>query len=212
MENNNIKNIIFDFGGVIININPANVGDSLAKMGVANVDKLHQKLIDEKVYLNLEIGAISPQNFRDAVKNYAGCGLTDTQVDKAWNSLILNIPSNRIEALKIAAANYRTFLLSNTNEIHYIYYNDYVRNTFGVESLRVFFEKAYFSHDMGMRKPSEEIFSVVLQENDLDPNETLFIDDSKGNLPPAEQLGIKTYLLPPEKELEELFDAGKLVV
>ncbi|MCF8303455.1 MAG: HAD family phosphatase [Bacteroidales bacterium] len=212
MKNNDIKNIIFDFGGVIINIEPQKVGETLQKMGVSNVEQLHQRLIEEGIYYKIEIGAIKPQDFRDAVKDFADIKLSDEQVDEAWNSLILEIPQARIEVLQQVAKHYWTFLLSNTNEIHYHFYNDYVQQTFKEGELKDFFERAYFSHEMGMRKPSDEIFNVVLKENELNPQETLFIDDSQENLDTASRLGIQTYLLSEERELTEMFNGGRLVI
>ena len=104
--------------------------------------------------------------------------LTDAQIDHAWNSLLVGVPKGNHELLLSLKSKYRTFLLSNINPIHYNHIMNYLKNDFGFEGNDHLFEKVYYSHLIGKRKPNAEIFEQVLTENNLDPAETLFIDDS----------------------------------
>jgi len=208
----NIKNIIFDFGTVIINIDMLGVKRKLNELGIVNTEEVHTHLFENDVYFNLEIGAITPEQFRNEVRSRTKTALSDAQIDDAWNAIILDIPVERVRMLEKIRHNYRTFLLSNTNQIHFDFYNAYFANTFGYQGLASLFEKAYFSHEMKVRKPDPEIYRMVLSDAGLLPEETLFIDDMEINIHAATALGIRGYFLKEGEDMVTLFNDGKLTV
>lgn len=132
--------------------------------------------------------------------------LSDQQIDDAWNALLIGVPQGKHEVLLALREKYRTFLLSNNNEIHYAYCMQHIQEKYGIPNNDIFFEKAYYSHQMGMRKPNAEIFEQVVTETGINPATTLFIDDSPQHLATANQLGFQTALCTSEDTLEILVE------
>lgn len=202
--NKKIKNIIFDFGGVILNIDYQASINAFKELGIKNFEILFSQASQFNIFDKLETGKLNPHDFRDEIRNISGLKLTDEAIDKAWNKMLLDIPIERIELLLKLKSEYNIYLLSNTNAIHYdIYINEIYKA--GYKSFDEIFNKAYFSHNVGMRKPHKDIYEYVLNEENLIPEETLFIDDSLQNLQPAIDLGINTYLMKKDDELVNLF-------
>ncbi len=207
-----IKNIIFDFGGVIINIDENRITKELIARGSKNVDELHKYMIANDHYNKFETGMISDQMFRDEIKKICDIELDDNDVDDIWNTLILDIPPQRIHLLQDIRNHYRTFLLSNTNLIHWYYYQDEIRKRYGLMGLSELFEMDYYSYMMGVRKPDPEIFMMVLQDSQLVPKETLFVDDNLDNCLTARQLGMYAYNIRRDEDVTSLFKEGKLSI
>lgn len=192
----NIKNIIFDYGNVIFKIDFAKAQQAFTDLGIENIDAIFAHAGQNELFDQMDKGIITAAEFRDGVREMAGIStLTDEQIDTAWNSLLIGVPKGNHEVLLRLKNKYRTFLLSNNNEIHYASILAYLKNEYHVEDNSIFFEKDYYSHLMGMRKPNKDIFEFVLNEQGLKPEETLFIDDSPQHLETANSLGIKTLLL-----------------
>ena len=162
------------------------------------------------LFLHYETGQIDDIQFIDTVANLTDKPMAKEKVVEAWNALLLDFPPERINLLKKIKSQYRTFLLSNTNSIHLQEFQERLNNEQGVY-LEDLFEKAYYSHVVKMRKPDAEIFQLVLNENRLEPSETLFIDDTASNFAEAEKLGIQIYHLKPGTTINdiELFAAYK---
>jgi FMN phosphatase YigB (HAD superfamily) len=205
-----IKNLIFDFGGVIIDIEPIRVGHSFREMGVKNIEKVHEAAISRGLYLDLEKGLITPTEFRDGLREVSGLKLTDEQIDSAWNSMIIAFPKSRFELMKQLKDNYNVYLLSNTNEIHYQYFNQYMIKKMGANCLEEFFTKCFYSHQMKMRKPDQEIFIKMLDALKIKPSETLYFDDIADNIIAARELGIHGIVHPPLEEINQYFIDGWL--
>jgi len=201
-----IKNIIFDFGVVIINIDPAAVRKRMAEKGIHNVEELHARLLKDNIYHKLETGAIRSEEFRAAIKSIVGMPLSDADIDDAWNAMILDIPRERIKFMTRLKSKYKLYLLSNTNAIHWEYYDRYFQCTYDYPSLSTFFTRAWYSYLMGVRKPDPEIYRMVLEEGHLKSSETVFIDDLRENVDAAAHLGIIPCHLPEGKEIMDLFD------
>lgn len=201
-----IKNVIFDFGVVIINIDPSAVKKRMAQKGISNIDELHQKLMESNIYNRLETGEITADEFRLAIKEIVDAPLTDDEIDDAWNAMILDIPRERIKFLTRLKSKYKIYLLSNTNSIHWKYYDQYFQDNYDYPSLSTFFAEAWYSYLMGVRKPDPEIFKMVLDEGKLDPSETAFVDDILENVDAAATIGIHPVHLPEGKEIMDLFD------
>ncbi|MFD2874218.1 HAD family hydrolase [Mucilaginibacter ximonensis] len=207
-----IKNIIFDYGNVIFHINFQQVANAWKALGIDNADEFYGHRKQDDVFNALERGEITPSAFRDRIRELTHKPeLTDQQIDDAWNAIFIGIPKGNHELLLEVKAKYRTFLLSNINAIHYDYVHNYLRREYNMEGNSVLFEKTYYSHLMGKRKPDAEIFEQVLQENNLNPVETLFIDDSPQHLETAKKLGMQTYLMTAPDNIQDYFKTNGLL-
>jgi FMN phosphatase YigB (HAD superfamily) len=208
----NIKNIIFDYGNVIFNIDFTRVQQAWKKLGIDNADSFYGHRQQDPVFNLLERGEISNADFRDRIRELAQKpDLTDAQIDDAWNAIFVGIPKGNHELLLKVKAKYRTFLLSNINAIHYDYVHRYLKSEFGIDNNDGFFEKVYYSHLMGKRKPDAAIFEQVLLENNLNPAETLFIDDSPQHLATAKELGMHTFFMTAPDTIQKFFEREHLV-
>lgn len=192
----NIRNIIFDYGNVIFEIDFKRAQEAFGNLGIDNIETFFAHKGHHPLFDNFETGSISESQFRKgirmAAKNYA---LSDTEIDKAWNSLLIGVPSQNHGLLTELKSAYRTFLLSNNNEIHYNWILKYLQEDFQLNGFDTLFEKAWFSHQMGLRKPDPAIFFRILKTHDLNPEETLFIDDSPQHIEGAEKAGLHTLLM-----------------
>ena len=191
-----IKNIIFDYGNVIFNIDFTIAQQAWLALGIENVQQFFGHRQQDDVFSAFEKGNISAEEFRNKIRIKAkNPELTDKQIDKAWNSMLLGIAEGNHDLLLKLKDKYRTFLLSNINAIHYDFIMDYLKQDFGFEGNDHLFERVYYSHLMGKRKPNADIFEQVLEENSLLPHETLFVDDSPQHLATAEKLGMHVFLM-----------------
>ena len=208
----NIKNIIFDYGNVIFNIDFTKVQEAWKQLGINNADKFYGHREQDPVFNLLERGEINVADFRNRIRELSGKPeLTDEQIDNAWNTIFLDIPRGNHELLQHLKGKYRTFLLSNINAIHYDYVHRYLKKEFGMANNDDLFEKVYYSHLVGKRKPDAEIFEQVLRENNLDAAETLFIDDSPQHLETAQKLGLQTYLMTAPDTIQKFFKVNGLL-
>lgn len=191
-----VKNIIFDYGNVIFEIDFKRAQNALSQLGIKNIDEFFGHKGQADLFSELETGSITASKFRAKIRESAGNPeLSDEEIDLAWNSLLIGVPANIHHVLLEVKQRYRTFLLSNTNEIHYNYILDYLKREHQIENNDHLFEKAYYSQLMRLRKPTIEIFDCVIKENNLDPQETLFIDDSPQHLAGAQKAGLQTLLM-----------------
>ena len=195
----NISTIIFDLGGVLLNVNYEKTINAFKELGMTDFENFFTQAAQTKLFDRFDTGEISPNDFRQQLREISGINVTDKQIDHAWNAMLLDMPPSRIKLLEEVRKNYRTFLLSNTNAIHYPVYMTYMKQNHGINDLSALFEKQYLSFVMGMRKPNRNIFERVIQENKLAPAETLFIDDSKQHVHGAREAGLKAVWLNVEK-------------
>lgn len=205
-----IRNIIFDLGGVILNIDYKLTIDKFKDFGASNIETIFSQAQQNFIFDKIDKGLISPEEFRQEIKSFYPGMFTDQTIDQAWNAMLINFPVHRIELLKELKKNYNTYLLSNTNAIHYPVYTDMLKKNTGVEHLNQIFTKLYLSHEIGMRKPDEEIFLYVLKDNNILANETLFIDDSEQHLITSKKLGINSVFLQPNADVAQLFENNML--
>lgn len=207
-----IENIILDYGNVIFMIDFDKSQHAFTQLGISNVDEIFAHSGQIKLFDDFDKGHISPAEFRDGIRDLTQNNtLTDQQIDHAWNALLIGVPEGKHEILMQLKSKYRTFLLSNNNAIHYTYCMQHLQDQYGLGDNSVFFEHAYYSHTMGMRKPNADIFEFVLQEQGLNPATTLFIDDSPQHLRTAEALGMHTALCTKEEPLEVLVKKWELL-
>ncbi|MCX6296110.1 MAG: HAD family phosphatase [Bacteroidetes bacterium] len=192
---NKIKNIIFDLGGVIINIDNSLLIQAFSKIGLPDFEEFFCKNEYRNLFNDFEKGLISSQNFRNALKVNCNPGTTDEEIDTAWNSMLLDIPKERMDLLMQIKSTYRIFLLSNTNEIHMRFINNYITEKFQINDFYNIFEKVYLSFEVNMQKPDAKIFELIINQNNLVSEETLFIDDTMQHIESAKEQKIKTLLL-----------------
>ena len=199
----NIKVIIFDLGGVILNINYQNTIDSFKRLGAKNIDSFYSKKTQPHIFHLIETGEITAEQFLNDLQK-----LTDnaaiSEVKDAWNSMLLDLPENRLDLLLSLKRKYKLFLLSNTNTIHITA----ISNKLGAAQWKGFcnlFDKMYLSHELGVRKPNIEAFQFILKQQQLNPNEVLFIDDSPQHTEGAKKIGIICCHLKDGKDITTLF-------
>lgn len=185
----NFKNIIFDLGGVIINLDYHKTIRSFEELGCEGFAGFYTQQKQHRFFSDLETGSITAEEFRDELRRHTGISATDAQIDNAWNALLLDTPQERLDFLAELGKRKRIFLLSNTNGIHKpVFDQTFQAQTGG--TLDKYFEKAYYSHLVADRKPNPSIFQMVLDENGLLASETMFIDDSYQHIEAARAMGI----------------------
>lgn len=192
---NNIENILFDLGGVLWNIDYSILIESFRKIGLEHFEQHFAQAKQEQLFDLYEKGLISSAEFRERLQQLCIPGTTMEQIDMAWNSMILDFPDERLQLLLRAKKQYRTFLLSNTNAIHMEHIYADLNKNHQLPDFSACFEKVYLSFEMHKRKPEPEIFLQVLKENNLQPEKTLFIDDSIQHVESAQKLGIQAVWL-----------------
>lgn len=187
-----IKNIIFDLGGVFLNIDFQLTSQAFEILGVKNFNQMFSQHYSNPLFELLETGKMDEASFYEAFRQESKTQLTNQQIKAAWNALLLDFPAERIEWLEEIASRYRIFLFSNTNQIHYDYFIDQFNAAYPNKNFDQFFIKAYYSQHLGLRKPYPVSFQAILAEQELDPTETLFIDDTIKNVEAAQTLGLQT--------------------
>ena len=208
-KNLDIRNIVFDFGGVIIDIDPYAIVNQMNKMGFSVVDKMKEPAFLESVK-RFEKGIIKASTFREEVKNYLNISISDAFFDEMWNSMLYDIPERRINLVKQLKQNYHVYLLSNTNEIHYDMFVRDLQLRYGYREFDNLFDKAFFSFALHLAKPDPDIYRFVLDSYDMLPEQTLFIDDTDENIESARSLGIHTLKVEMGSRIVDLFEDGIL--
>ena len=208
--NTKIKNIIFDLGGVILDIDETVVYKELEKMGIKTSELAHSKEFIE-IMSKFDTGIYTAPTFRKRMKALLGLEkMTDEKFDSIWNAMLLDIPRERIEAIEKVKKHYKIFLMSNTNVIHYDLYVRDLQLRFGYNEFDELFDKSYFSFAEHLEKPDPRFFELILDHEGLLPEETLFIDDTEKNINNAKSLGINTYHISREELVRNLFENGVL--
>jgi HAD superfamily hydrolase (TIGR01509 family) len=201
-----IHNIIFDLGGVILNLDPLATQKAFEALGLTDFEKHFTTSRQTGLFDDFDCGRISENEFRAHLKKLLPQTVSENDIDNAWNAMLLDLPKERLELLEALGKKYRLFLLSNTNEIHVTAFSSYLNKTFGFNDFSSYFERWYYSCRIGKRKPDAETFQFVLNENGLKPEETLFIDDSPQHIEGAKKVGIHALLLSPGQTITDLFE------
>jgi putative hydrolase of the HAD superfamily len=199
-----IKNILFDLGGVLIDIDYHKTSKAFINLGITNFDALYTQFTATDLFEKFETGRVSAAQFYEAIQRFTNPPLTQQQIDFAWNAMLLDIRKESLQFLETIKDQYNIYLLSNTNSIHLTAVNTILKNQTGLLTLDHFFIKSYYSHQIQMRKPYKETYEFVLYDAQIKAEETLFIDDSKHNIEGAMEAGIKTHLILPEERIENL--------
>lgn len=206
-----IKNIIFDLGGVIINLDIPKTIAEFNKLSVVPFESIYNQLQQSPIFDLFDKGQISETDFFKELKRYLKEDITNAQMIDAWNAMLLDFPIHRLQLLSALNLKYRIFLLSNTNETHITQLESDLHKEHSYKNLEPFFEKVYYSCRIGMRKPDSDIFEFVLNQNKLNAHETIFIDDSPQHIKGALNTGIQSYLLPRDKDVSDLISELSLL-
>ena len=193
----NIKNIIFDLGVVIINVDSDMTVKAMKSLGFENFEESYTLFKQTDLFDKLEKGLITSNDFRNELRKHINREVSDYEFDEAWGAMLLDFPEERIELIKELGEKYNVYLLSNTNEIHYNQYIKDFKNEFGFD-FNSLFKKAYYSYQIRKRKPNVDIYEYVISDSNLNPKESLFIDDLKVNIEAAQKTGIQTLWINPE--------------
>lgn len=208
MNFSSVKNIVFDLGGVIINIDFQYTYEAFAGLGNTDILTTIRRFESLQLFKRYETGEFTDSEFREVLREAFSTTASDQQIDKAWNALLLDIPAERVKLLQELRTRYRTFLLSNTNSIHIAEVNNILYNSAGTQTLNDLFEKIYYSYEIQMAKPDVKIYQYVLKDKNLIPEETLFIDDNKDNIEGAKAAGLQVlHVQAPHTILELLHNA-----
>jgi len=202
-----MKNIVFDLGGVLMNIDFNRTFDAFEIIGFRGAAAAFQDPEINRLCMDFETGVHCSMEMRRKFRELTGFKCTDAQFDKAWNALLIDYPPERINRVRELTAKYKTFLLSNTNPIHARHFNSELKRHFGIESLDHLLDKAWYSHNLGLRKPDERIFTKVLKASRINPSETLFLDDSELNVLAARSVGMHAELITNEFTIIEALAA-----
>lgn len=198
-----IKNLLFDLGGVIMDIRRLNCVASFERLGMKDADSFLGEYSQKGPFLQLEEGAISEEEFRTAVRALINEEVSDEQIDSAFCDFLVGIPKYRLEQLRQLKKSYNIYMLSNTNSIMW---RSRIAEDFRQEGLERedYFDGIVTSFEAQSIKPDAKIFHTVVEKLGINPDETLFLDDSQKNLDAAAQLGFHTLLVTPGSEFFEL--------
>lgn len=204
MDIRNVKNIIFDFGGVLVELDKPRCVEAFTRLGFSQASQWVDTYSQQGVFGLLERGDITPEEFCHEVRRLTGCMANDQDMWDAWNLLLDGIPTYRLDALIELRKHFNLYLLSNTNAPHWQHAATLM---FPHKGNRVedYFKQIFLSYEMHQVKPDEEIFRSVLEQTGILPEETLFIDDAAANCETARALGIQTYCPTPHEDWRKLF-------
>ena len=200
----NVKNIIFDLGVVLLDVDYDLAAAAFRKLGIPDFDEHYSKAQQDKFFDRFETGHMTDEEFRNKMRQYIPTHITDQQIDDAWNAMLLKVPQEYFEMLEKVKKSKRIFLLSNTNHIHIRAFSKIIEAQYGFEKFERLFEKVYYSCNIGLRKPDAEVFDLVVKENQLTIEETLFIDDSPQHIEGARKYGLNVTLLKKEDSLNSI--------
>lgn len=198
------KNLLFDLGGVIIDLKREQAVEAFISIGCPRIAGLLDNSHQQGAFLALEEGRISPAEFRDEIRRLAGHEIEDSAIDYALNRFLSGIPPYKLTMLRLLREQYRVMMLSNTNAIMF---NTEIARLFTAEggTINDYFDDIFTSFELGIAKPAKHCFELVIEKSGIRPEETLFLDDSQINLDTAETLGFKTFLAKPYHDYSSIF-------
>lgn len=202
---NEIRNLLFDLGNVIIDIDIDGARTNIESL----LDpKYPSKVVEHNLYKAIEqfeVGKMSKDVFLSTMLQYTRPGIQAHDMIEAWNSMLIGIPVYRLTMLEMLRENYNVMLLSNTNSIHLEWVYHHLRTNFGEQDFEQrYFDDAYYSHLIHCRKPNAKSFQIVVNQSYITPEKTLFIDDFEENIHAAQKMGFKTHHSPGDEEIAEV--------
>lgn len=205
------KNLIFDLGEVIIDLDYPTVIHRFQQIAAVDFSQIISYSQQHRIFDLFETGKITSAQFCSQLLPLLKPETTPQQITDAWNSVLLHYPPQKIELLQQLKKNYSVFALSNINAIHVDSINRAARQLFQAENFASFFHRAYYSNEVGMRKPDKEIYQLVLKAENINPHETFFVDDKLENVLAAKELGIAAYQLTQREHLHTLLTELRII-
>ena len=205
-----IKNIFFDLGGVLINLDKGRCLNEFQKLGIQKIEEQIGRGLKSCLFRRFEKGIITADEFRNEIRQMTNKQLTDNEIDYAWNSFLLDISPSKLDILLKLQKHYRVFMLSNTNQIHFEYeksHNFNVKKGFSIDD---YFEKCYLSYKLHLSEPDKAIFEAVIKDSGVLPHESLFLDDNLQNIESAQSLGFHIYWVAENEDFTEKLRGIKL--
>lgn len=198
-----IEHIVFDLGGVLLNIEPEISFREFRRLNLMDENKFKELFIDQNLLFDLETGKVDDVLFRNRIRDYASKTVTDAEIDHAWNALLLDFPKTRYSMLCELRKKCGVYLLSNTNVIHYKSYSAQFERVYQ-RSFESLFDRLFLSYEMGFRKPDLQIFEKMMLQGNLKSENILFIDDTFENVEAAINSGIQAFHLTKDLDVTEL--------
>ncbi len=199
-----IKNIIFDLGGVLLDLDYNKTFVAFEQLGVEKFEKMFTQFHVNELFEKQETGKISEAEFYERIKELIPHPVSNEQITRAWDAMMLDFRTGSLAVLEELSKDHKLFLLSNTNSIHLKRFCEIFTRDTGKPLLDQYFSKCWYSHIIGLRKPTKEVYEFVLQDEGLVAAETFFIDDTIINIEAAQKLGIKTHLMLPQERIEDI--------
>ena len=201
----NIKNIIFDLGNVLLNLDFQATIEAFKKIGFHDDVFNNRQLYNDPVFHDFETGKISSSDFCNGIRKFLNNPvITDYQILEAWSAMIKDVPENRVSKLKDLKSTYQVYLFSNTNQVHIAKMNQTFESKYGFVFSSLFI-KDFYSHELGISKPDNSSYQKVIESSGIKPAESLFVDDLERNIFGAKNAGLQTFWLKEGMEMAELF-------
>ena len=199
-----VASIIFDLGGVLINLDPERTRQSFINLGTPHFDQLFTVYKATQLFEDFETGHVDAETFIKTLQKETASGTTEQDIIDAWNAMLLDFRIESLHFVNLLKEKYPTFLFSNTNIIHFKAFQQTIKDTTAYSSVGELFHKAYYSHEIGWRKPVVDAYRYIITEKGLDAGQTLFIDDNKDNIQGAKEAGLQTLHLLPGERVEKV--------
>lgn len=207
----NIKNILFDLGGVIASLSKQNALNRFKELGLVNIEDYINEFRQRGIFLEYEEGKIDPENFYNEFRKLSENEyVPDEDIDSAWLAFITEVPEYKLELLKELRKKYKVYLLSNTNPsvMKWALTSDFSPEGLPLDA---YFDKCYLSYEIGHAKPDKEIYEHIIRDSGMNPAQTLFLDDGKANVDMGQQLGFEVYQANQDEDLRKVFTDMKLL-
>jgi putative hydrolase of the HAD superfamily len=199
---NKAEFLLLDLGGVILNIDYDLTAAAFLQLTGQNFEKIYTQANQTALFDRLEKGNIGEAEFYSEIKQFFGGEWHENDIRSAWNKMLLDLPENRLQFIEKTAKKIPIFVLSNTNIVHKKAFDEILRRSGLYERFYACFQKVYFSHEIGMRKPDAEVFEFILAQNSIPKEKILFVDDSSQHIAGAKRLGLSAYFLEKGKNIE----------
>jgi len=190
VQQSNFKNILFDLGGVILDLNIQATLKLFYEMGFPSELMQFPHSMKTDIFFKYQTGKLDTEQFRDEIRKASGVDMTNQALDDAWNAMLVRIPKERVELLKVLSRRYNLYMLSNTSALHVLVFEKMFLDLAG-ESMHQVFKKIYYSHEIGWHKPDYEAWEYVIKDAGIKPEETLFLDDDIHNIKASQELGFQ---------------------
>lgn len=201
--------VIFDLGNVLIDLDYPRIIQGFKRVAKKNHENIRKLVMESKLLTEFETGRMEAPQFRAAVNQILKCNLTEREFESIWNSMLLNLTKERMRKLVQIGKQFDSYILSNTNIIHEFAFEEMVMDTTGRDSIRDFVKRAFFSHEIGLRKPDIEFYEYVTEEIGKKASRMIFLDDRLDNIEAAKKVGMKAVqIFNPDKQLKEIFGLG----